>query len=288
MIRGFRLRITFQLTDAAAEWAGSALTDLFPDGLLLQALPGGVTRLQGWLLEGKSRSAGFALKRLASLGATRARLRPWRAAVPSTAPYGRFPVLRVGRFIVAPAGGHPPRLKPARAFPIVLTQGQAFGSGRHESTRLMLAAISALGLRDAEVLDVGAGSGILGFACLHLGARRVTSVEMESAACVELRRNRILNSVPPPALPVFAGRFPLERHRGRRFFLVLANLVTPLLLDLMPDLTRAVAKKGVLLCGGIHTEKEARVVIGAGRHCGLDLDRRSSLRQWHVLRFVRL
>ncbi|MGH7441625.1 MAG: 50S ribosomal protein L11 methyltransferase, partial [bacterium] len=303
-----RQSISFQLSDAAAEWAGAALTEFFPDGLLLEPSVGGVTRLRGWLPAGKARLAPKALGRLAGLGACRVRLlrRPTIHAKPP-ALYGRFPTQRVGPFLIlaasapkaSPGSGAAPAAlglgsailergragNPAPRIPIVLTQGQAFGSGRHESTRLMLESLTARPPRAREVLDVGAGSGILGFACLSLGASRVNAVELESAACVELRLNRGLNRVPAKCLPVLCGRFPLQGMRGRRYDLVLANLVTPILLDLMPHLVRALAPGGALLCGGIHTPREAQAVAFAARGRGLLLEDRRVLRRWHVLRF---
>ena len=280
-----RLRITFHLSNAASEWAGSALTDLFPDGLLLATLPGGVTRLQGWLKGSGARASRAALKRLALLGASRVSLRVQRSAALAAPAHGRFPALRLGRFLVSSAGS---KARPSgRAWPIILVQGQAFGSGRHESTRLMLQGIEALKPEGLTVLDVGAGSGILGFACLALKAARVVCVEAEFAACGELRRNRVLNAVAARRMPVICGSFPLKRLKGGRYPLVLANLVTPVLLKLMPELAARTALGGALLCGGIHTDAETRAVVASARACGLSLKQRSRLRQWNVLRFFR-
>ena len=280
-----RLRITFHLPDAAAEWAGTALTDLFPDGLLLVPQPGGVTRLRGWIKAGRLSLPAAARRRLEACGASRisaALDRPRAAALP----HGRFPAQTIGRFRIVSAQ-EAPKAAPAGGSSIVLVQGQAFGSGRHESTRLMLRIIESAPPLGQDVLDVGAGSGILGFACLHLGARRVACVEIESAACAELRRNRALNAVPPSRMPVLCGRFPLRRLQGRSFPLVLANLVTPLLCTLMPRLAARVARGGTLLCSGIHTDAEARAVAAAGAARGLRLRQRARLRSWNALRFKR-
>jgi ribosomal protein L11 methylase PrmA len=281
-----RLRLTFFLPDAAAEWAGAALPDLFPDGLLLIPKSGGVTCLKGWLPIGKARMETAARQRLSSLGATRISAVLQRPQPPK-ALHGRFPVLRLGRFVVLPASlAKAPRLS-AKERPIRLVQGQAFGTGLHQSTRLMLAQLEMTLAPGLGVLDVGAGSGILGFGALHLGASKVTCVELESAACAELRENRALNSVPARRMPVICGRYPLARLRGKRYPVVLGNLVTPLLLALMPDLAGQLAKGGSLLCSGIHTRPEATAVTAAAKARGMKSASRASLDDWHVLRFVR-
>lgn len=276
-----RRRTSFVLPDAAAEWAGAALADVFPDGLLLRPRPGGVTVLQGWGPPSQDLRG-----RLRALGAVRIRSRLERPAPPK-APHGRFPVLRVGRFDLVPkakAASHAPR--PGR-HRIVLVQGQAFGTGLHESTRLMLAALERRPPLGLEALDVGAGSGVLGFACLALGARRVVGVELEAAACAELRENRGLNGAPARRLPVFHGAYPLARLRGRRFALVLGNLVTPLLVRLMPRLASQTARGGALLCSGIHGPAEARRVGHAARAAGLRLADAMALRGWRCLRMAK-
>jgi ribosomal protein L11 methyltransferase len=282
-----RLRVTFHLSDAAAEWAGAALSDLFPDGLLLVPLPGGVTRLQGWLKAGRARLAPQERRRLALLGARKIAAKPQAAKALVARAGGRFPALRLGRFVIVAADGVRTARLSARTWPIVLVQGQAFGSGRHESTRLMIRSIVTRPPLGGEVLDVGSGSGILGFACLRLGAARVSAVEIESAACAELRRNRELNAVPAGRMPVLCGRFPLKRLKNRRFSLVLANIITPVLVDLMSELEARLAKGGELLCGGIHTDAEARAVVSAAKARGLAPAGRAQLRRWNILRFTR-
>ena len=281
-----RLRLTFNLPDAAADWAGAALSDLFPDGLLLIPKSGGVTCLQGWLPVGQARLESAARQRLAGLGASRIRALMQRPQPPK-ALHGRFPVLRLGRFVIVPASlAKAPRLA-AKDRLIRLIQGQAFGTGLHQSTRLMLAQLEKTVAGGGRVLDVGAGSGILGFGCLHLGSGPVTCVELESAACAELRENRALNSIAPRRLPVICGRYPLQRLRGKRYPLVLGNLVTPLLLALMRDLVAQVAPGGSLLCSGIHTAPEAKAVTAAAKARGLKPLAHAELNNWHVLKFVR-
>jgi ribosomal protein L11 methylase PrmA len=278
-----RQRYSFLLPDAAAEWAGAALSDVFPDGLLLHPLPGGVTRLQGWTRAGKTPAPAKLRARLVELGARRVAVHLEGASTPRYALHGRFPVQRLGRFVVVPAAlTQTPRLRRDEAL-IRLVQGQAFGTGLHESTRLMLRGLERLQPEGLELLDVGAGSGILGFAALALGARRVVSVEVEKAACSELRENRALNRVPSRRLPVLHGRFPLARLRGRRWPLVLGNLVTPLLESLMPSLSAALERGGRLLAGGIHTSVEGRRVLAAARAQGLVLEWSRSLRGWKLL-----
>lgn len=272
-------RVEFILPSGEAEACGAALCDLLPDGVLVSpargkarsfrpgAAPRPIARVEGWLKNVRLRPALCA--RLRELGAqdvrfSRERARNWLAESKAS-----FPVQRLGRFYVVPAWRKV--AVPKGLHPIYLVQGQAFGTGLHNSTRLMLAFLERdKGLVGGKVLDVGAGSGILGFAALHFGADKVACVEIEPAACRELRENRAENGAASARMPVFCGRFPaVAGLKTARFDRVLANLTAPVLLGVMKGLVARLNTKGVLVMSGIHREEERDQVCAAARKAGL-------------------
>ena len=284
-----QVRLSFLLPEAQAELAGSALAHLFPDGVVQEACADPtLSRISGWLPPRSTRSLIQVKKELLSVGARQIKAlkqvpRAWVG--PKAKP---FPLVRLGRFVAVPAARKNARL-PKGVIPIHLIQAQAFGTGLHESTRLMLRGIEVHAeskqLQGCAVLDVGAGSGILGFAALHLGATSVTCVEVETAACTELRENRGLNSIRPKQMPVLRGSYPLARLKGRRFPVVFGNLVTPVLEQLMPALARTLPKGGRLFCSGIHTLPEVKRVLRAARAHGLRKLGSEVLHDWYRLDF---
>ncbi len=281
-----RLKVDFLLPSAQSDWAGQFLSDDFPEGLFQGHSPSlapiARVHISGWCSDRKLSAQKKLIDRLVGLGATRIRL--LRQIPPDWARLyqARFPVQHLGRFIIIPQWKQTSVKVSARQIPIILNPGQAFGTGLHESTRLMLQGLAALGptLKGAQLLDVGSGSGILGIAAWRLGAGRISNVEVEAAACVEARANAVLNGVPKAKFPVTAGAFPGARLRGQRFDGVLANLVTPVLETLMPQL-RAMLKPGAFLfASGIHTPAEALRVRKAMRAAGLRPGANASLRRW--------
>lgn len=69
----------------------------------------------------------------------------------------------------------------------------AFGTGSHESTRLMISLLEELPPTGCRVLDVGTGSGILALVCEHLGAARVIGYDLDPAAPLVALQNFCLN-----------------------------------------------------------------------------------------------
>src|SRR6185437_3405957 len=80
---------------------------------------------------------------------------------------------------------------------IELEPGRAFGTGLHETTRLVatLLADRAAVVRGSRVLDVGCGSGVLSLVSLALGAESVRAVDVDPEAVAVTRENAERNGV---------------------------------------------------------------------------------------------
>lgn len=88
--------------------------------------------------------------------------------------------LRIGRLVIRPSW-EPVQLAP-HEIELVLDPKQAFGTGHHATTRMLLEWLQD-GIRGGEtVLDVGAGSAILAMAAVKLGAASAVGVECDSVA----------------------------------------------------------------------------------------------------------
>ncbi len=130
-----------------------------------------------------------------------------------------------------------------------LEPGRAFGTGLHETTRLVVQAIKkyASESKGKLVIDVGCGSGILALAALTLGAERaiaidndpdVIDVTLENAA-----RNGLADRIEASTTDVTA----LEATAP----LVLANIEAHVLIPMAPALIERVEAGGLLFLSGV-------------------------------------
>ena len=123
----------------------------------------------------------------------------------------------------------------------------AFGSGDHETTRLVLRLLDQHVAGDERVLDVGCGSGVLSIAALLLGAASAVAVDIDEDAGVVARRNAEINGV---VSRIEAFSRDVGDIDGV-YDIVLANIETRVLIH-MPDLLRArIAPGGFLALSGI-------------------------------------
>ena len=161
-----------------------------------------------------------------------------------------FKPMRLGpRLVVRPSWEEVKR----REDDVVLTidPGRAFGSGTHESTKLVLRELDRRIHGGERVLDVGCGSGILSVAAVLLGAERARAVDVDPDAVAVTNENARDNGV---ASRVEASTTDVSRLRGT-YDVVVANIEARVLVPLATAIGARVAKKGWLLLSGILREQ---------------------------------
>ena len=158
-----------------------------------------------------------------------------------------FVPIRIGAFLVRPTWSE---AVAGDSVELVLDPGMAFGTGLHPTTQQCLEALSTLPLEGKSALDVGTGSGILAIAAAKRGASPVVAVDTDSLAVGAARENAVRNGV---AIPVGEGS---AADVPGRFDVVIANIVSPVLQRIAPDLAARLSGGGTLLVAGISAPAE--------------------------------
>ena len=126
--------------------------------------------------------------------------------------------------------------------------GLAFGTGKHETTRLCMEALERHIRGGEQVLDVGCGSGILGIAAVLLGAGSALGVDIDATAVRTANENAAVNRV--------ADRFSavegdlVDKIRGK-YDLVVANIVADAIIALSASIRSYLKPGGVYIVSGI-------------------------------------
>ncbi|MBH0180987.1 MAG: methyltransferase domain-containing protein [Nitrospira sp.] len=152
-------------------------------------------------------------------------------------------------------------------FEIILDPKQAFGTGHHATTRMLLEWLEEVIHGDETVLDVGSGSGILAMAALRLGARSALGIEYDPVA-VECAEEYAKQNGFGSELRYVCGTLQ-DGAASARPDLVLANLDRQTLLQLAEQLALCAARR--LLISGLLQEQRKEVVaalVAAGLYPG--------------------
>jgi len=130
-----------------------------------------------------------------------------------------------------------------------LEPGRAFGTGLHETTSLVADALETHieDVKNAHVLDVGCGSGILSLLALLLGAADARAVDVDADAIEVTRENATRNG--------YAGRLEADTTDVARltgsYGVVLANIEARVLIPLAEAIMARTAKGGLVVLSGI-------------------------------------
>lgn len=191
-----------------------------------------------------------------------------------------FPVLRIGRhFVIKPTwqefeAGDGDRV-------IHLDPGMAFGTGSHPTTEMCLQAMEKIDCAGLEVLDAGAGSGILSIAVCLLGAKSVDAVEIDPYAARALETNLDLNGFANRST-VIVGPIGASVPAERQYDLILANIIARVHIEDAETFGASLRPGGRMIASGIINEREDEVLEAFGA-VGLEVERRLTVGDWVTL-----
>lgn len=184
---------------------------------------------------------------------------------------------RIGRFLVRPTWSRGE--VPGDAILLEIDPKMSFGTGYHETTRLMLRALPGLLAEGDRVLDAGTGTGILAIAACKLGASRVLAVDIDPWSVTNTRENILLNDV-KACVEVRRGSLDAVEE-GESFDLVLANIERNTILELLEAMAARLAPGGRLLLSGLL--RRDRKAVEKALPPGLELTGVSRENEWIAL-----
>lgn len=159
----------------------------------------------------------------------------------------------------------------------------AFGTGTHETTRLMLLAMEALSneidFSQVNILDVGTGSGILAIYAAMRGCTEVRGIDNDPMAVETAIKNAQLNQV--ESRTDFTDT-PLSDLCHTRYDLILVNIIAPVILELLPEMIIRLNPGGRLIASGL-IERSAESVQNAIQASGFADFRQMRQGDWRTL-----
>lgn len=136
--------------------------------------------------------------------------------------------------------------------------GMAFGTGTHETTRLVIQMLEKYTTQNCRMLDVGTGSGILAICASRLGAGECRAYDIDPMA-VRVARENIkdagLDNVTCDVADLLRGV-----DDSRPYDLICANIVADIIIRMTPDVAPFMHKDTVLLASGIISERSEDVI----------------------------
>ena len=148
---------------------------------------------------------------------------------------------------------------------IKIDPGMAFGTGTHETTRLVMKIMQDAVKGGERVLDVGCGSGILAITAAKLGAESCNAYDIDPVAVKVARENAEIagcDNITVGTSDLLAG---VERISGG-YDLCVANIVADIIIRMLPDVHTYLNPSAPIILSGIVADRENDIKNAAMQH----------------------
>ena len=166
----------------------------------------------------------------------------------------------------------------------------AFGTGTHETTRMICSMLLDMPLAGKRVLDCGCGTGILGICALKLGADSVVGYDIDEWSADNTRHNAVINRVDDRLTALCGDASVLSNFTttpddlSSGFHLVLANINRNILLNDMEKFRSVMAPKSQLILSGFY-KNDCALLESKAQTLGLSLKATRTDGDWACLLF---
>lgn len=168
---------------------------------------------------------------------------------------------------------------------ITIDARQAFGTGNHETTRMIVGRLLDMDLSGKSVLDCGCGTGILSITAAKLGAKKVTGYDIDEWSVRNTEHNCELNNV--DTVEVLLGNSSVLDGVKDDFDVVLANINRNILLGDLPAFVRKMKTGASLILSGFYTE-DAVLLKEKAASLGLEYESNATEDNWCMLVFKKI
>ena len=171
---------------------------------------------------------------------------------------------------------------PQVKYDILITPRLAFGTGSHETTRLILRTLAHLDLAGKHVIDAGTGTGILSIMAVKRGAESVFAYDIDEWSVENTRDNLLLNHIYNNVEVEVGDSSVLEGQE--KADLLIANINRNILLQDLSRFALSLKPKGQMILSGFYLE-DVQALTEAASKLGFSLLKTESEQGWAMLLF---
>lgn len=162
---------------------------------------------------------------------------------------------------------------------IAIDAQQAFGTGTHETTQMIVSLLLNQDLKEKRVLDCGCGTGILGIVAAKCGAKEVVSYDIDEWSVRNAEHNAELNGV---ELDVLEGDRRVLSHVSGVFDIILANINRNIILEDIDEFVSVMTTESKIILSGFY-EQDAEAILQKANELGLKENQRLLNHDWCCL-----
>ena len=161
---------------------------------------------------------------------------------------------------------------------------QAFGTGSHETTRMILRQLLSIPMEGRRVIDAGTGTGILAIMCKMLGASHVLAYDIDEWSMDNAKANLLLNDITDGVDVLLGDSSVLAQSAtpSQPSSLLIANINRNILLADMSVFAQSIEAGGYLLLSGFYVS-DVPMLLQAASAYGFSLSHQQEDGEWALL-----
>ena len=194
-----------------------------------------------------------------------------------------FSSFSIGDIIIKPTWEDMPEDKADMTL-VEIDPGVSFGTGKHESTQLVIRQLQKYLKAGDEVLDVGCGSGILSIVAAKLGAQHIVGTDIDADCIASSYENFDVNHLERSLADFYVGNLiddsTLQENVGyEKYDVVVANILADIIIPMAPALAKTMKPGAIVITSGIIDFKEQEVA-DALKAVGLTIIESNAQGEW--------
>ena len=165
---------------------------------------------------------------------------------------------------------------------ITIDPKMSFGTGEHQTTKLVIRMLEKNTKKGMKVLDAGTGTGILSIAAVKLGASGAIGFDTDEWCYDNAKENCIINNV-SDKIDIRIGDIGVIKEND--FDLILANIQKNILMELSEGFRQRLKKNGTIILSGLLAQDENEILKEYSNRGFRHLETRT-MDEWIALSFV--
>ncbi len=173
--------------------------------------------------------------------------------------------------------------QPQYKYEIVIDPKMAFGTGHHQTTTMMMLYILEADMQDKTILDMGAGTGILGILAAKRGAKDIVAIDNDEVCYRSAMENASLNEI--DNLTSLCGSKDVIPQQ--EFDVILANINRNILLDQIESYAAVLKQGGAIYFSGFYETPDLDMIKAHCAKFSINYVDHKKMGDWVATKFVK-